>query len=240
MAVVAVIAFVALAAFVSVSRETPPTADSVAAPASAGSTSESRTVRPSAAAAPKPVVAFIGDSYTQGAGAEPSSEKWTSQLSAAMNWDERNFGLGGTGYLQTAGLAACGLDTCPNYQATALEAIQDNPSIVVVSGGQNDFPSYAENPVAVQAAIATTFVEIRNALPDVEIIAVGPSTPGETTDAVLGLDKDVRDTAEAFGAQYVSLLDPPVIDPANILPDGAHVNNAGHTAISRRVQSALN
>ncbi|WP_080730388.1 SGNH/GDSL hydrolase family protein [Rhodococcoides fascians] len=239
-AVVAAIAFVAVAVFVDSTRAAPPDstpvpalapATSVAAPTTVPTTSEPTT--------PRSVVAFVGDSYTQGVGVEPSTERWSSQLSAAMNWDERNFGLAGTGYLATAGSDVCGLDSCPNYQTTALDAVAANPSIVVVSGGQNDVAAYAEDPAAVQTAIATTYVEIRNALPDVRIIAVGPSTTGEVTDAMLGLDRDVRDTAGAFGAQYVSLLEPPTITPANVLPDGENVDSVGHNAISRRVQAAL-
>lgn len=241
-AVVAALTFVAVALFVNFTREAAPDTDSVAAftPATPQppitTTSASPTTEP---AAPQPVAAFVGDSYTQGVGAEPSSERWTSLLAAAMNWDERNFGVAGTGYLATAGAEVCGLDTCPNYQTTALDAVATNPSIVVVSGGQNDVAAYAEDPTAVQAAIATTYIEIRNAQPNARIIAVGPSTTGEATDTVLGLDRDVRDTAEVFGAQYVSLLDPPVVDPATVLPDGENVDNLGHSAISRRVQTAL-
>lgn len=243
LAVVAALAFVAVAVFVDVTRESPPNSDSSAAIASTTSASTSEplatTTPTTAPAAPRPVVAFVGDSYTQGVGAEPPSERWTSVLSAAMNWDERNFGVAGTGYLATADAQACGRDTCPNYQTTALDAVATAPSIVVVSGGQNDVAAYGDDPTAVQEAIAATYIEIRRALPEAKIVAVGPSVPGEPTDAALGVDRDVRDTAETFGAQYVSLLDPPVIDPTNVLPDGENVDNLGHSAISRRVQSAL-
>lgn len=241
-AVVAALAFVTVALFVDSTREEAPDAASVAALTPATSqppvitTSSSPTTE---SAAPQLVVAFVEDSYTQGVGAEPSSERWTSLLAASMNWDEHNFGVAGTGYLATAAAEVCGLDTCPNYQTTVLDAVATNPSIVVISGGQNDVAAYAEDPTAVQAAIATTYIEIRNALPSVRIIAVGPSTTGESTDAILGLDRDVRDTAETFNAQYVSLLDPPVIDPATVLPDGENVDILGHSAISRRVQTAL-
>ena len=240
-AVVAALAFVAVAVFIHSTREVTPYSDSVTAlvPASSAAETTTSTSPSTDPPMPRPVVAFVGDSYTAGVGAEPQSERWTSRLSSTMNWDERNFGVVGTGYLATAGVEACGSNTCPNYQTTALDAVAANPSIVVVSGGQNDVAAYAEDPTAVQVAIATTYIEIRNALPQVRIIAVGPSTPGEASDAALGLDRDVRDTAETFGAQYVSLLDPPSIGPETVLADGENANNLGHAAIAQRVQSAL-
>ena len=57
-------------------------------------------------------------------------------------------------------------------------------------------------------------------------------------DIAIGLDSAVRAAATAVGATYVSMLEPNVIDPALLLPDG-HVNNDGHRAIAQRVVDAL-
>lgn len=186
-----------------------------------------------------PIAAFIGDSYTQGAGAEPRTARWSTQLSKLMNWRERNFGLGGTGYLSVGEPEACAQDACPNYQRTVVDAIEGKPEIVVIAGGQNDLLEFAATPSLVQSAIDNVFSRVRAALPDALIIAVGPSSPGVVDGTVIGMDRSVQGAANAVGAQYVSLIEPNVVDPAQVLPDLLHVNNDGHSAIRERVASAL-
>ena len=51
--------------------------------------------------APKPTVAFIGDSYSAGMGATLMENRWTSVLSRDQGWTESNFARGGTGYVTT-------------------------------------------------------------------------------------------------------------------------------------------
>lgn len=198
-----------------------------------------RTTWPTLAArAEPPVAVFIGDAYSAGVGASETSKRWTTRLSAAEGWQEVNVARAGTGYLTTAGLAECGRTFCSNYEGAVAEAIRNKPQIVVVAGGQND---QSQDLAAEQAAIAKVYHDLRQGLPDAQIIAVGPSTaqpqPGPK---LLAIDAAVKAAATANDALYVSLLDPPAIQPGMVPADKGTVDDAAHAAIEQRVAAALN
>lgn len=189
--------------------------------------------------AAKPTAAFLGDSYTAGTGASPTSKRWTTLLSEDEGWQELNDGAGGTGYVVTASENGCGKSFCDNYLGRVEDVIKQAPDIVVVAGGQNDFAKYQTDPDAVRENIGKVFDELHAKLPSARIIAVGPSTTSDIAPQVTGLDAAVRESASTVGAQYISLLDPNVIDPAWVTADGGHVNNDGHAAIAKRIADAL-
>jgi lysophospholipase L1-like esterase len=187
----------------------------------------------------RPVVAFIGDSYTQGVGASSTPNRWSGLVSASKDWNEYNFGRGGTGFVTTSDANGCGLAFCPNYQEMVADAVSSTPAIVVIAGGQNDFALWANDEDEENAAIAATYLAVREALPNARIIAVGPSTQGPINATVVGFDADVQAAAASVGATYVSLIDPNVIDVSYLIEDGAHVNDVGHAAIASRVLTAI-
>ena len=188
-----------------------------------------------------PVVAFIGDSYTTGYGTTDPTLAWASLVAEQEGWKALNLGRGGTGYLTTSGVNGCGKEYCPNYQEMVTDAVNARPDIVVVGGGQNDFTLFSEDADAVRAAIGATFTALREGLPDARIIAVGPSIPAATPGGptATAFEAAVKDAVEAVGGSHISLLDPPVFTDAMILPDNAHVDDAGHAAIAARVEEAL-
>jgi len=187
---------------------------------------------------PPPRAAFIGDSYTQGGGAASHDHRWTTLTAADLGWVEKNFGRGGTGFVTTNSYLGCGLRYCPTYVEMVAETVAVAPDIVVVAGGQNDFPAFARDPDRVRAAVAETYRSLRVGLPGATIVAVGPSTPWEIDDVARQLDAAVREAAASVGAVYISMLEPNVIDPAHSLGDG-HVGNDGHRAIADRIVSVL-
>lgn len=195
------------------------------------------TVTPEAAVvAPRAV--FIGDSYTQGTGAsDKETTRWTSLVAANKGWEQINLGRGGTGYVTTSGVNGCGKEYCPSYPEMIAEAVAAQPDLVVVAGGQNDLRAMADTPDVVIAGINTTYSSLRAALPGARIIAVGPSTASTVNNTVIALDEAVKAAAAANGAEYISLLDPAVLTPEMIAPDGSHANDAGHAAIAARVES---
>lgn len=186
-----------------------------------------------------PLAVFIGDSYAQGTGASSPAKRWTTVLSQEAGWSEQNLGRGGTGYVTTADVNGCGLTYCPNYQQMVQRAIDLDPDIVVVSGGQNDFGAWQQDSSRVVAAIDQVYRGLRRALPRVTIYAVGPSTTGGVSGPVVGMDAAVRAAAAREDAHYVSLIDPNVIEPSMVVADGGHVDDAGHQAIARRVLQAV-
>lgn len=201
---------------------------------------EANSAQPTiATSTPKPVIAFIGDSYTQGAGASDKPLRWTEQVAAATGMWPENLGRGGTGYVTVAGKAGCGLDVCPNYAQMVPDVAAKNPATVVVAGGQNDFGLFERDPAAVTAAVNKTFTDLRSALPNAKLVAVGPSTPWTVNPSVVAFDAAVQEAAETVNAAYVSMIEPNVINKDWLLEDRAHVNDAGHKAIAERVLTAL-
>lgn len=188
---------------------------------------------------PATVAAFIGDSYAQGVGASSKVTRWTSLVSNTEGWQEANLGRGGTGYLATSGPEGCGLEFCPSFDGMIPEAVEAQPSVLVISGGQNDFNTFVTSRASVETAITKTLTDARSALPDTRIIVVGPSTPNGVDANFTAFADAVSVAASAIDAEYIDLIAPDVIDPATVLPDGGHVNDAGHAAIAERVTASL-
>jgi lysophospholipase L1-like esterase len=176
-----------------------------------------------------PRAVFLGDSYTVGVGASDPSLRWSSLVAAAAGWEEVNLGQVGTGYLTN------GKSAFPNFAEMIPTAVGADPDIVVVAGGQNDIAVGLPDETV---AIGTFYRELRDALPDARLIAVGPSYPVPFGDAEV-VNTAVRDAAAAVGADYVDLLNPAVLLPEYVVPDSVHVNDAGHAAIAARVDAAL-
>ncbi|EMY32222.1 G-D-S-L family lipolytic protein, partial [Arthrobacter crystallopoietes BAB-32] len=178
-----------------------------------------------------PVAVFLGDSYTEGIGASAPEQRWSTLVAGELGWEEVNLGVSGTGYHTSAGEA--------EYQNRVGEVLEAEPRIVVVSGGQNDFSTYAVDPGGTVQAINGLYEALREELPRARLVAVGPSTPGPVDQTVRAIDAAVQDAAEAVDATYVSLLEPDVFTVDMVLPDQAHVDDRGHQAIADRVIAAL-
>lgn len=197
-------------------------------------------VEPSPTVAPGDTAAvFLGDSYTQGWGASEPSLRWSALVAAEAGWVELNQGQGGTGFVTISGVGGCGLAYCPTYLERVPDVVAAQPDIVVIAGGQNDLAALAADPDAVRAALTETYTLIREGLPEARIIAVGPSTAQPGNDLIVELDEWVQETATSVGADYVSLIDPVVIEPGMVTVDGVHVNDAGHRAIADRVLTGI-
>jgi len=87
--------------------------------------------------------------------------------------------------------------------------------------------------------ISKTYSDLRAALPDAEIVAVGPSVIGTVSPAIVSFDAAVQSAAAAVGARYISLSSPDVLDPAMSTQDGGHVTDSGHAAIAAAVVAGL-
>lgn len=173
---------------------------------------------------PRPVVAFLGDSYTAGAGASQAHDAFTDKLSRSMGWDVRLFGQGGTGYTNP-GQAS---ENESVFSGRVADVIAARPDIVVVQGGTND-----TDPAAVKAAATQVLADIKTGLPDAKIIAVGPV-------AVPKFDAEMlKAVSLAIGAAAKD-LDVAFIDPAGlgwlvgqkVFPDGVHPNDYGHAELA--------
>ena len=187
-------------------------------------------------AAPHPVAAFVGDSYTTGTGAKVKVKtRWTSIVSAEMKWREVNLGRGGTGYATSSGPSGCGREYCPSFPEMVPEVVEASPDIVFISGGKSDIRAWDADAAAVVAAINETYTAMRAALPKARIIAIGPAVTGTVTQAMIDMNTAVQAAAAASGAEFISLLDPSVLDSSLLAADKIHPNNRGYAAIAARV-----
>lgn len=187
------------------------------------------------------VAAFMGDSYTAGAGAGDQAHRFTSLVAAHESWVEQNFGVGGTGYVTTvegsSAQKACSLDRCPSYPEVIAQAAAANPSIVIVSGGRNDVPN-VDGKYA--AGVADFFQQLRAALPDAQIIATSPLWGADVPPSELAsIARAVQDGVTAVGGTYLDIGQPLRGHPEWIIADGIHPNAAGHAAIAQAVDAAL-
>jgi lysophospholipase L1-like esterase len=198
------------------------------APTNAGSV----PALPETAATPTPAkplrAAFVGDSYTQGAGSTGADATIPELLSARETWIPTNLGHGGTGYITSADKQACGLDYCPTYLETLPEIIEADPEVVFVSGGRNDISSARTAP----AAIADFYSQLRAALPNAQIIAVSPLWDDDPAPDGLGtIAAAVQVAVEDVNGTYLDIGQPLEGRTELMSEDGIHPADDGYALI---------
>jgi len=163
----------------------------------------------------RPTAVFIGDSYTAGAGSTDAAHNFAEQVGVAEGWIVKNAGRGGTGYLNTASKAGCGLDYCPNYREMIPIAEKSQPSIIVVSGGRNDL-----NKSGVAAQIAAFYTDLRTAFPKATILATSPLWDDDRAPAgIATIAGEVKAAVKAAGGTYLDIGQPLAGKPDLIGPD---------------------
>jgi lysophospholipase L1-like esterase len=180
----------------------------------------------------RPVVAFIGDSWTWGVGA--SDGRGYAVLTAErLGWDYQLLGVRGSGYSVTG---SSGSTYAPRVDA----ALATHPDVVVVQGSLNERRS---SPGRLAAAARVTLSRLAEAAPaDVAVVVVGasynPGTPDATIDWINGA---IAAAAQAAGLRFVdpaaeNWTDPDV--PA-LWSDPIHPGDEGHRAIADHLAELL-
>lgn len=185
-------------------------------------------------APPTDTVAFIGDSYTAGAGAAKGAG-FADLVAAKLKLKASNFSQSGTGYVKridTGGAAGCGQDTCPNYVEMADKVIAKGPAIVIVSGGRND----PDDAAAFDANAKALFSKLRAGLPKATIIATSPIWAADPPPIqAAAMRKSVEAAVTGAGGKYIDLGDPFLGHPEWITKDNIHPNDAGHEVLADAV-----
>lgn len=180
-----------------------------------------------------PDVLVLGDSYTEGYGAEPETKGWAYLIGKRLGWRVTVNGIGGTGYVNPG----------PRNQGTYLQrlpGLAGRPfDLVVLQGGSNDRDvSYP----ALQSALATTVEAVRTTFPGTAVLLVGPATP-------YGKPDRPRVLVQCVLAGYAAQQHVPFIDPigetwfvdgdgdryAN--PTNGHPSNNGYRRIASRFET---
>lgn len=175
-------------------------------------------------------VAYLGDDYTVGVGAEERNG-FSYQMNRRFCWSGNNNGQSGTGYLNAGegeGYSA--------YPDRVQDVLANAPELILVQGGSADvgIPGVFE-------AASGLYAELRQRAPDVLLVAVGPiDAPGARHDLVSGVRDEVRAAAEANGVLFID----PIDSDWSVGPDGFDKNGlvptqATHTNFSDYLVRAL-
>ena len=185
-------------------------------------------------------IAFVGDSYTNGAGTDSGPKsRYPYLVTKALGTQSQVLGFNGSGYV-ARGPAPFNV-TFPEAAAR----VSRDASIVVIFGSRNDMGEYA----AIRSAATRTFSEVHKAAPLAKLLVVGPpwinNKPNST---VLNARRAVKDAAAAAKVDFVD----PIADgwfaetgqikngkSTMIASDHIHPNDAGHKYIAARMESAL-
>lgn len=192
-----------------------------------------------------PRVALFGDSFIEGAVAADYFATLASRISLGMGWtDLWALGSGGTGYLATNPTFSR-----PKYRDRVNHITANNPDIVIVAGGIND---YMFNAADVGTEAGLLFDAIRTGCPDAELLVIGPWAPYEITawdTQQFAIRDSIKAAADARGLYF--------IDPAAerwitgtgrvgaptgtgnadtfTSSDGTHPTDAGHIYLGERI-----
>jgi len=193
-----------------------------------GSPTPSSSPAATSAAPVGPRVVFVGDSYTASAGVS-HTRGFPALVGKAEGWDVSVVACSGAGYV-TAG--TCGTA----YAGLIPDVVAQAPSIVVVTGGRYDTPSYGSS-----AAAATSFYsQLAAALPQAKIYAISPVWDATHGQHPLGVvQASVQAGATAAGASYLDIGEPLRDHPELIGPGGVIPDAAGYAALAAAIEQAL-
>lgn len=195
----------------------------------------SETASPTPSAEPMPVALFIGDSYTDGAGATDDTSRWTTLVSVELGWAEVNYGFGGTGYATALVGEVCTRDECPAYPGAVELAAGEMPDVIVVSGGRND----SADMVAFQAGVDATFEALAATFPGVPVVVTSPLWDDDPAPDDLAQKAEIVEAAAASaGATYLDLGQPLFGHAEYVIDDGIHPDDDGHAAIAETFVAA--
>lgn len=178
--------------------------------------------------APYPLAAFLGDSYTAGAGAA-NGEHYAAKTVQDICWDGRYFGEGGTGYTNRGQPQ----NNFEPYFDRVDDVIVDRPSVVIVQGSTND-----SDGAATKESATNVFINLHNSLPNSTVIALGPLNPPGVDAAKVATSRNaVRAAAAATDTEFIDATG--WLTDDLYASDRIHPSPEGHEAIAVKLVEAL-
>ena len=146
----------------------------------------------------------IGDSFTEGTGAEVEYLGFPGLLRIPLGLDIWISGSGGTGYLNEGPFGRV------NFRGRIEEdCLQYNPDYVMIAGGIND-GSYPVADIVAEAELL--YDQILAALPGVTLIVISPFWPhGPPPSNITDLAAALKDPVESRGGIYIDFIAPPLV-----------------------------
>jgi len=200
----------------------------------AGTVATARTDRATAGTLldDRPLVAFLGDSWTVGVGAT-GFDGYAPRTAAQLHWPYRNFGVSGSGYSVPGPY-----DSLFGRRIELLAAAE--PDVVVVQGSLNERNSA---PEALALAARQTLADLRAALvPGTPVLVLGasynPGTPDETIDWI---NAAIRSAATANGLPFIDVARGGWTDPDDptLWADSIHPDDRGHALVADHLARLL-
>lgn len=169
----------------------------------------------------------LGDSYTQGSGAENRSTTWAHVMCEQLGVEPICDGVGGAGWA-----------TADDRLNAKLPAMVRPPAQVFLALGFNDAGADpAVTAAHIDAAVAAIRTALGNAIP---IHLLGPWTPVGTTAALDTMRQTISDRAAALGCSFVDIRN--FVDAANKArftgADNTHPTALGHRYLGARLAIA--
>lgn len=189
---------------------------------STSTTAPSTSASSSKPAGPPPVVAFIGDDWTTGAGASSTAKRFTTRLCTALGLHEVNAGVPGAGYAKQG-------PSGQSYASEVAAVVSARPDVVIVSGGRNDV---GDDPAFVSTQALRLLEKLHSRLAQAVLIVISPMWGDSDAPAALHtIATAIQHDAVSAGATYVSVGDP-IHGHSSYMATAADPNDAGYAAIA--------
>lgn len=174
-------------------------------------------------------VAFIGDEYTEGAGASSASKDFVSLLAGHLPITAHAFGVTGGGYAKPS------VDG-NTYSDLISAAVATKPQLIVVTGGRND---EADNPDSLASAVSSFFAQLHAAAPNAMVVAFTPFFgDSPSPDTIVKLAGKVHDGVKVIGGTFISLVDP-LLGHSSYMATATDPNDTGYAAIAAAMEAQL-
>lgn len=185
-----------------------------------------------------PRILFIGDSFTEGYGADVGDQQgWAYLAAESLGWPYLVDGVGWTGF-SSPGEPGTGAD---DAFRTRIERLATSgafvPNLVVIQGGINDWATPDDEEVN---AVADTVALVELLFADAQVVVVGPlAADGEpalwqASRVQLGAQRAGVPFLDPAGDRWVTSDD----GPGMLSDDGIHITTAGHALFATRFLEA--
>lgn len=166
---------------------------------------------------------IFGDSYVAAADrGRPGYARLTPLL---LGWRGEHAGLGGTGFVKTAGDRGA-------YPSRLPELLARHADTVIIQASGNDAPCDLED---VRVAAKDFLTTIAGRFP--RVVMLGPMWAKDGAENLPALSSALAAVCDEQGIQFIDALG--WLSPRLIGPDGAHPTRLGHAVIAARLAWAL-
>lgn len=189
----------------------------------------------------EPRLLILGDSYTLGTNAKPTTDGYAYRLSRNLGWPTEVDGVANTGFTWGGGGNGDEGNDYINRILRRADAGSFVPNVLFMQGGQND---HRAEPTDLFNKVAETIDTAREAWPGIQIIVMGPSQPMPGGKLLQRVSSPIGQAAGAAKVPFISPLNGRWFTDKNSPgyygdENGSSLNNAGHAYLAGKILEAL-